>query len=239
MSETRAALISGGNRGIGLEIGRQLMRAGYQVALGARDPGAGQQAADAFAAEGLEPAVVPLDVTYGASAEAAVAETYRLFGRIDVLVNNAGILIDRPTEDGANSVARIPIDIVNATFQTNTIGALRLTQACLPVMQAAGYGRIVNMSSGLGQLSDMSGGMLAYRMSKVAMNAMTATLAAELGQGPIKVNAMAPGWVRTDMGGANASRSVEEGADTAVWLAQLPEDGPTGKFFQDREEIAW
>ena len=239
MSETRAALISGGNRGIGLEIGRQLKRAGYQVALGSRDPEAGRQAAESFVTEGLEPAVIPLDVTYAQSVEAAVQETQRLFGRIDVLVNNAGILLDRPTDDGGNSVANIPIDIVNATLQTNAVGALRLTQACLPIMQAANYGRIVNISSGLGQLSDMGGGMVAYRMSKVALNAMTATLAAELGSGSIKVNAMAPGWVRTDMGGANASRSVEEGADTAVWLAQLPDDGPSGKFFQDREEIAW
>ncbi|MEO1264368.1 MAG: SDR family oxidoreductase [Pseudomonadota bacterium] len=239
MSDTRVALISGGNRGIGLEIGRQLARAGYLVALGARDEAAGAAATRDLASEGLETAAVPLDVSYADSVDQSIAHVRDLFGRLDVLVNNAGVLMDRPADEGATSVARIPIDMVSATFATNTIGALRLTQAALPMMQEGGYGRIVNMSSGLGQLSDMGAGMVAYRMSKAALNAMTRTLAAELGPEPIKVNAMAPGWVRTDMGGPTATRSVEEGADTAVWLAQLPDDGPTGGFFMDREEIDW
>ena len=126
-----------------------------------------------------------------------------------------------------------------ATFSTNVIGPLALTQAAIPIMRRQGYGRIVNLSSGLGQLSDMGGSYAGYRMSKAALNALTRTVAAELGDAPIKINAMCPGWVRTEMGGPDAHRSVEEGAQTAVWLATLGADGPSGGFFRDREPIAW
>jgi NAD(P)-dependent dehydrogenase (short-subunit alcohol dehydrogenase family) len=125
------------------------------------------------------------------------------------------------------------------TFKTNTLGPLQLIQAVVPHMKARGYGRIVNLSSGAGQLADMGGGFPAYRMSKAALNALTRIAAAELGPGDIKINAMCPGWVKTAMGGPGATRSVEKGAETAVWLATLPADGPTGGFFRDRKPIPW
>ncbi|MEO1206593.1 MAG: SDR family oxidoreductase [Pseudomonadota bacterium] len=238
MSDTRIALVSGANRGIGLEIVRQLSREGIMTALGARDLEAGQKAADTLASEGLEPAPVALDVTDPESVKQAVERTIHLFGRIDILVNNAGILID-PELDEGGSVAETPIEIVQQTFEVNTLGPLRLMQAVLPHMTEARYGRIVNMSSGLGQLSDMGGGRLAYRLSKTALNALTRTAAAEVTGGDIKINAMCPGWVRTDMGGPNAALSVEEGAQTAVWLSMLDGDGPSGGFFRGEMPIPW
>lgn len=238
MSDTRVALVSGGNRGIGLEIVRQLCREGIMTVLGARSLAAAQEAADTLASEGLEPAPVELDVTESDSVKAAVEHTIHLFGRLDILVNNAGVLLDPAIDDGG-SVAEVPIDLVQTTLDTNTVGALRMMQAVLPIMQDAGYGRIVNMSSGLGQLADMGPGRVAYRMSKTALNAITRTAASETSAGDIKINAMCPGWVRTDMGGPNATRSVEEGADTAVWLALVPDDGPNGGFFRDRKPIVW
>jgi NAD(P)-dependent dehydrogenase (short-subunit alcohol dehydrogenase family) len=124
-------------------------------------------------------------------------------------------------------------------FETNVIGALAVTQACLPLMRANGYGRIVNLSSELGQLASMGTGTPAYRVSKAGLNALTRTLAAELAGTNIKVNTISPGWVRSDMGGPSAPRTLEQGADTAVWLATLPDDGPSGGFFKDRNPIAW
>lgn len=239
MSGTKVALISGGNRGIGLEIARQLARQGLMVAIGARNAAEGQIAADDLRAEGLDPVVLALDVTDQASVMRTVNSLRELFGRCDVLVNNAGILLDRTPGEGFTATADTAIADVHRTFEVNTIGPLRLIQAVLPLMSEQGYGRIVNMSSGLGQLANMGGGSVAYRMSKAALNALTRTLAAELGEGPIKVNAVAPGWVRTEMGGPSAVKTVEEGADTPVWLATVPEDGPTGGFFEDRKPIAW
>ena len=239
MTETRVALVSGGNRGIGLEIARQLARAGIIVAIGSRNAAEGQIAADHLKSEGLEPVVVPLDVTRDDSVTAAIDQLDDLFGRCDILVNNSGILLDRVPGESQINVPDVLIEDVRRTLEVNTIGALRLIQAVLPVMQRHHYGRIVNMSSGLGQLSGMGGGSPAYRMSKAALNVITLTLAAELGDGPIKVNSASPGWVRTEMGGPNAERTVEEGADTPVWLALLEADGPTGGFFEDRKPIAW
>ena len=162
----------------------------------------------------------------------------RRFGRIDVLVNNAGILKEGFSPEDA-SVFEAPIDLVMQTFATNTVGPLRLIEAIVPGMRERGYGRVVNLSSGAGQLSDMGSGFPAYRMSKAALNALTRLTAAELGPGGVKINAMCPGWVRTDMGGPNATRTVEKGAETAVWLATLPADGPSGGFFRDRKPIPW
>jgi NAD(P)-dependent dehydrogenase (short-subunit alcohol dehydrogenase family) len=238
MAETRIALVSGASRGIGLEIVRQLSRQGIIAVLGARDIEKGKAAGATLASEGLEPPVVRLDVTDAESVRAAVAEVLDLFGRVDILVNNAGILREGFTPEDA-SVLDITADIVMETYLTNAVGPLRLIQAVVPEMKRLGYGRVVNVSSGAGQLSEMSAGFPAYRMSKAALNALTRLTAAELASLPIKVNAMCPGWVKTDMGGPNATRPVEKGAETAVWLAMLPEDGPTGGFFRDMKPIAW
>ncbi|MGF1651211.1 MAG: SDR family oxidoreductase [Hyphomicrobiaceae bacterium] len=239
MAVTRVALITGANRGIGLEIAGQLARSGYLIALGCRDEASGLEAQKHLAREGLDAAVVPLDVTYATSVAAAMKLVDDLFGRLDVLVNNAGVLLDSERGGPKTSVRDVPIDVVKATFDVNVLGALRLTQAALPRMEANHYGRVVNLSSGLGQLADMQGGMPAYRMSKAALNALTRITAAEVAADRIKVNAAIPGWVRTRMGGPDADLTVAQGADTAVWLATLPEDGPTGGLFKDRSPVAW
>jgi NAD(P)-dependent dehydrogenase (short-subunit alcohol dehydrogenase family) len=238
MLERRVALVSGGNRGIGLEVVRQLGKLGMIAVLGSRDPDKGATAAGRLASAGVEAPVVALDVTDAGSIAAAVADVVERFGRIDVLVNNAGIALDG-SRSPVSSVLEVSPEIVARTLDANTLGPLRLIQAVVPAMQARGYGRIVNVSSGLGQISGMGGSWPGYRMSKAALNALTRIFAAEVGSANIKVNAVSPGWVRTDMGGQEAPRSVAQGADTIVWLATLPDDGPSGLFFEDRKPIAW
>jgi NAD(P)-dependent dehydrogenase (short-subunit alcohol dehydrogenase family) len=155
-----------------------------------------------------------------------------------VLVNNAAIIADGSGGFHASVLDTVSGDL-RRTFETNVLGPLRLIQAAVPVMRKQGYGRIVNISSGAGQLAEMGSGFPAYRMSKAALNALTRITAAELRDANIKVNAVCPGWVRTDMGGSDADRSVAEGAETPVWLATLPDNGPTGEFFRDRKPIPW
>jgi NAD(P)-dependent dehydrogenase (short-subunit alcohol dehydrogenase family) len=238
MAVTRVALVSGGNRGIGIEIARQLARRGTMVVIGSRDVEKGQTAAQTIIDEGYPTEVVRLDITDGNSVAAAVEDIVRRHGRIDILVNNAAILIDGPG-GFKSSLFELKADTARKTFETNVLGPLRLTQAVVPIMERNGYGRIVNLSSGAGQLSDMRSGFPAYRMSKTALNALTRITASELASTNIKVNAVCPGWVRTDMGGAEAERPVEIGAETPVWLATLPENGPTGGFFRDKRPIPW
>ena len=239
MADTRTALVTGGNRGIGFEVAQQLARMGILTAIGSRSLANGEEAATQLVAEGLEPVVVQLDVTSDESVRDAVNKVNHLFGRIDILVNNAGILLERSSNNTVGSVVDVPIEKVLETFDVNTLGPLRMIQAILPSMLEVGYGRIVNLSSGLGQLSEMGAGHTAYRLSKAALNALTRTAATDIGLGNIKVNTMCPGWVRTDMGGLDAARTVSEGAETAIWLATLPEDGPTGGYFRDKKPIAW
>jgi NAD(P)-dependent dehydrogenase (short-subunit alcohol dehydrogenase family) len=235
MSTRRVALVTGANRGIGLEIARQLAAAELRVLLGCRDPGKSEAAVAQLAREGLAVSALALDVSDPAGIGRARSVIEQEFGRLDVLVNNAGILIDPK----GVSLQLLDAEILRATLETNLIGAMRTTQALLPLMLRGGYGRIVNLSSGLGQLEQMQAGTPAYRISKTALNALTRILAAELAGTNVKINAMCPGWVRTDMGGAQAERSVEEGADTALWLATLADDGPSGGFFRDRAPIPW
>ncbi|MCU0953709.1 MAG: SDR family oxidoreductase [Hyphomicrobium sp.] len=238
MTDKRVALISGANRGIGLEAARQLARKGVLVVIGSRDLDKGQAAAQSIMDEGYPAEVVRLDVTDGASIASAVEEIARRHGRIDILVNNAAILVDGPG-GFKSSLFELRADTARQTWETNVLGPLRLTQAVVPIMQRNGYGRIVNLSSGAGQLSDMRSGFPAYRLSKTALNALTRITASELASTNIKVNAVCPGWVRTEMGGAEAERPVEVGAETPVWLATLPENGPTGGFFRDLRPIPW
>jgi NAD(P)-dependent dehydrogenase (short-subunit alcohol dehydrogenase family) len=227
------ALISGANRGIGREIARQLAELGHHVIVTARDADAAAEAAAALSDGGrLLLQAEQLDVTDPGSVESLGERVRREPGRLDVLVNNAGVM----GEVGTN-VATAPLDDAHYTVETNLFGAWRLTQAVIPLLRRSQAARIVNVSSGAGQLSDMNGGYPGYRVSKAALNALTRVLSNE--EHGILVNSMCPGWVRTDMGGAGASRSVEEGADTAVWLATLPDDGPTGGFFRNREPIPW
>jgi NAD(P)-dependent dehydrogenase (short-subunit alcohol dehydrogenase family) len=227
------ALVSGSNRGLGREIARELAELGQHVIVTARDPRAARETAEELADAGrlsVQPA--QLDVADPASV-AALGERVRSDpARLDVLVNNAGVMGDE-----ASNAATAALDDARRTMEINLFGAWRLTQALLLLLRKSPSARIVNVSSGAGQLSDMNGGYPGYRLSKTALNALTRVLANE--EPSILVNAMCPGWVRTDMGGAGAPRSVEEGSDTAVWLATLPDDGPTGGFFRNRQPIPW
>jgi len=231
MDEQRIAVVTGGNRGIGLEICRQLARLGLKVVLTARVE---EKARDA--ASGLEGDVIPfpLDVTEPAGVERLTGFLERELGGIDVLVNNAGVFLDR--HFGGLTV---PLDAVHESLEVNVVGPWALSQAVVPLMRKRRYGRIVNVSSGLGAMSEMMGGYASYRVSKLALNGLTRILADELHGTNILVNTMCPGWVQTEMGGEGAPRPVEKGADTAVWLATLPDGGPTGGFFRDRRQIPW
>ncbi len=233
-SDRPVALVSGSSRGIGREIARQLAERGYHVIVTARDGSAAERAVAELGGAGGELTAAELDVTDAASVERLRERVEAGPGRLDVLVNNAGVIGDT----GA-SVATADLEAVKSTLETNLFGAWRLTQALLPLLRCSGAGRVVNVSTGMGQLAEMGTGAPAYRISKTALNALTRVLANEEGGAGILVNCLNPGWVKTDMGGAGAPRTVEEGADTAVWLATLPEGGPTGGFFKDREAIPW
>jgi NAD(P)-dependent dehydrogenase (short-subunit alcohol dehydrogenase family) len=229
-SDRPVAVVTGANRGIGLEVTRQLAERGYLAVLGSRDPDTGRRAA-----RGLElDSVVPrqLDVSDDDSVRAAAQWVEGSLGRADVLVNNAAILYD--TENRAVDVS---LDVVRKGLETNLFGAWRMAQALLPLMQRSPHPRIVNVSSGGGSLASMGGGTPAYSVSKASLNALTRLLAGEL-RGRVLVNSVCPGWVATDMGGPGG-RPVADGAAGVVWVATLPYDGPTGGFFRDGREVPW
>ncbi|MGH9360676.1 MAG: SDR family oxidoreductase [Thermoanaerobaculia bacterium] len=235
MPQPRVALVTGGNRGIGFEICRQLAARGLTVVLTARDEEKGRRAADELSGSGTGSVLFRrLDVTDAEAPARVVAEVEVELGGVDVLVNNAGVLLDR-----GYGAADISMGVASETFAVNFFGAWRLCQAVVPGMRERGYGRIVNVSSGMGQMTGMGGGYPAYRLSKLALNGLTRILAAELGGSNVLVNSMSPGWVQTEMGGANAPTSAAEGADTAVWLATLADRGPTGGFFERRRPVEW
>jgi NAD(P)-dependent dehydrogenase (short-subunit alcohol dehydrogenase family) len=229
MSEMRTVLVTGANKGIGLEIARQLTARGMRVFMAVRNRAAGDEVA--AGTPGAE--VITLDVSQPASIHAGVAELTSRVDRLDVLVNNAGILLDDST-----GVLELTIDTLWQTLETNLAGPLRLTQACLPLLRKSHAPRVINMSSTAGQLA---GGLQdwapAYSISKTALNSLTQHFAAALPA--FAVNAVSPGWVRTEMGGDAAPLSVAQGADTTVWLATEAPQSLTGKFLREREEIAW
>jgi NAD(P)-dependent dehydrogenase (short-subunit alcohol dehydrogenase family) len=233
-SPPRIAVVSGANRGIGFEICRGLARQGVHTILTGRDARKAQAAANKLAAEGLDVRHHQLDVTDPESVERLRAFVVAEYGRLDILVNNAALYIDN-----RHSLLTVDLDVMQRTMDTNVYGPLRLVQAFVPLMKKAGYGRVVNVSSGIGELSSLGPSYPAYRLSKIVLNLHTRVLAGELRGTGILVNAMCPGWVRTEMGGPSAPRSPEEGADTAIWLATLPDDGPHGQFFRDRKVIPW
>lgn len=239
-SVPRVALVTGGNRGIGKEIARQLALQGLHVLIGCRDADKGRSAALELGRAGATVHPEAVDVSSRSSIEALMARVKAKYGRLDVLVNNAGILLDRGI-----SVLDVEEAAMRQTFETNFFGALHLMQAAIPLMKAHHYGRIVNVSSGLGAFEiyqgsfGLEGESAAYRISKTMLNALTCLAAHEVDSREIKINAVCPGRVRTDMGGEDAPLSAAEGADTAVWLATLDEEGPSGGFFRDRASIAW
>lgn len=230
----RVALVTGANRGIGLETCRQLAELGFHVVLGSRDAKQGESAARSLQARTLDVEPHQLDVTDPASVHAIAEHVERELGGADVLVNNAAILLDEDRD-----VLGVPIDDFRASMETNVYGALRMCQAFVPGMRRRGYGRVVNVSSGAGQLASMTSYAPPYSMSKTALNALTRLVAYAARAGDILVNSVDPGWVRTDMGGSAAPRSVEQGAKGIVWCATLPTGGPTGGFFRDGRPIPW
>jgi NAD(P)-dependent dehydrogenase (short-subunit alcohol dehydrogenase family) len=234
--ETRVALVTGGNRGIGLEVCRQLSGLGYRVVVAARDRRRAEEAAQSLDGWAQGDVIgVALDVTDDESVRAAFVEAVKRYGAVDVLVNNAGIAIDGPEHRGSTP----DLAKVRHTLETNLFGAWRCAAEAIPVMRARGYGRIVNLSSTMASLQlTQAPSSPAYRVSKAGVNMLTRVLAAEVEGDGILVNAASPGYTRTDMS-PDAERPVEQGADTPVWLATLPDDGPTGGFFYEREPLEW
>ena len=240
--EKRIALVTGANKGIGFEVARQLARKGFRVFLGARNREAGRAAAEKLRREGEKErnheghdvvTVLQIDVADAASVERAAEEFSRHSDYLDVLVNNAGILLD-----GDKDVLTATPETLETTLRTNTLGALLVAQAFVPFLKKSGAPRIVNVSSGGGQLAGGADGWApAYCISKTALNGVTAQLATALPK--FAVNSVCPGWVRTDMGGPNATRSVGEGATGIVWLAADAPQNQTSKFFRDRKVIPW
>jgi NAD(P)-dependent dehydrogenase (short-subunit alcohol dehydrogenase family) len=228
------ALVTGANRGIGLEVCRQLATRGFAVLLTARDADKARTATRKLGKVGrIEP--LPLDVADANSIKEAAAAVASRYGRFDVLINNAAI-----NYDTWQTVENADINgTVMETITTNVLGPWRVCQAFLPLLRKSQAGRIVNVSSESGSFADMGAGPPAYQITKAALNALTRTLAGELRNARILVNAVCPGWVATDMGGAGAPRSVSEGAAGIVWAATLPDDGPSGGFFRDGEPLPW
>ena len=241
-SEKRVALVTGANRGIGLEIARQLAEKGLTVVMGARDRQKGLTAQRLLVDRGLDAHFTLLDVTNATSILAAVGRITDTYSRLDVLVNNAGIMID-----GDTNVLELSLGVLHNTMETNAFGPLLLSQSCAQLMGKHQYGRIVNISSTLGSLADIVNPESAhtgvqspaYRLSKTLLNGITALLAKELRRQNILVNAVCPGWVRTELGGPQAPISPEQAAKTPVWLATLPDNGPTGGFFREQQPLAW
>jgi NAD(P)-dependent dehydrogenase (short-subunit alcohol dehydrogenase family) len=230
----RIVLITGGNRGIGFETAKQLAGRGFHVVIAARNEASGLKAAKAIQTTQGKLTSLSLDVSHSESIHAAAKNFAATADHLDVLINNAGIYPDEGL-----TILNVSRDRMVQTFQTNTFGALEVTQAFLPYLRKSSAPRVINVSSGYGQLDGLSADVPSYCLSKLAINGLTIMLAEALQGDGIAVNSMCPGWVRTDMGGANATRSVEEGADTAVWLAAEASHELSGKFFRDRKEIPW
>jgi NAD(P)-dependent dehydrogenase (short-subunit alcohol dehydrogenase family) len=232
MRQKKIAIVTGANRGIGYEVCRQLAESGYQVILTARNREKGKKAAEILLNDGLDVKFRQVDISDRQSITNFATNLGSL--PIHILVNNAAIYYD-----SYNLAVKPDFILAEEAIQTNVLGAWRMITAILPLMKSVPDARIVNVSSASGMMEGMGGGAPAYSLTKAALNVLTIKLAAELSQTGIKVNAVCPGWVRTDMGGSNAPRSVEQGAKGIVWAATLPYDGPTGGFFRDGKRLPW
>ena len=229
----RVALVSGANRGIGLQVVRELADRGFVAVSGSRDGERGRAAVSPLVAAGLAVEVVTLDVTSDDSVAGAIAAIGERWGRLDVLVNNAAVHYDT-----GQHASTADMTVVGEALETNVVGAWRLARAAVPLIRASGGGRIVNVSSESGSLASMGASTPAYAVSKAALNALTRVLAAELRRDRILVNSVCPGWVATDMGGSGG-RPIAEGAASVLWAVDLPDDGPTGGFFRDGQPVPW
>lgn len=231
----RTALITGGNKGIGKEIARQLAQRGFAVFIGARDRVKGREASEELCREGYESTFIDLDVTDPVSIKQACGTFSQKADHLDVLVNNAAIL-----EDHGEDIIKLNTEMLDRTLKSNVVGPILIIQDFLPYLQKSPTGgRIINVSSGAGALTSMNTYAPAYSISKTALNAVTKQFAGALKNKQIAVNCVDPGWVRTDMGGPNASRPVEKGAETIVWLATDAPQSETGKFWHDKQEVEW
>ncbi|MCK4855406.1 MAG: SDR family oxidoreductase [Bacteroidales bacterium] len=229
----KIALISGANRGIGLETGKQLLELGWNVVFTARNMHEGRPLINKLREKWKSAWFHQLDVTDEQSISDVAEYVEDTCGRLDVLINNAGIMIEEN-----HKIMNVELDDMHKTMATNLYGPLMLTRTMLPFFKDSKDARVINVSSRMGQLSGMEGGHAAYRISKAALNALTIVMAKELEDDGIRVNTICPGWVRTDMGGPDANKSIEKGADTAVWLATADKI-ENGKFYADRKVIPW
>jgi len=235
----RTAIVTGANRGVGKEIAKQLVLLGERVILTSRDEARGKRVIAELKQE--IGAIIPgeliyyqLDVTSCESIQRLYRFVVSEYSTVDALINNAAVLLDQ-----CGRLLQTPLNVYRATMETNLYGPLRLCQTFIPMMLERNYGRVVNVSSGAGQVKDMINDMTAYRLSKLALNGLTLMLANSVEGTNVLVNAGCPGWVRTDMGSPNAPRSPAEGAEGIVWLATLPDGGPQGGFFRDKQLIGW
>ncbi|OWV35685.1 short-chain dehydrogenase [Bacillus spizizenii] len=232
--DKQVVLVTGGNRGIGYELAKQLGVNGFKVILASRDPVLGPEAAQKLRASGLDVSFVLIDVEDKESIRQAVITVNEQYGRLDVLINNAGVYLDKNEK-----LLYMDPSILEKTMAINFFGAYHVMRSFIPLMEKQGYGRIINVSSEYGAVSEMSDqGVGAYKLSKLALNGLTRLAAAEI-KGDIKINAVDPGWVSTDMGGPSAPRTPKEAAESILWLATTEPDGPNGEFFRDRERIDW
>ncbi|MEF8703048.1 MAG: SDR family NAD(P)-dependent oxidoreductase [Candidatus Accumulibacter sp. UW26] len=241
MLAQKLAVVTGAARGIGFAVARDLAATGCLVLMVGRGAEAIENAARELQERGLRVLPHVADVTDASAVAALAARLRREFGRLDILINNAGVLLEAKdfVAPQAASVFVVDPQVVVATHACNTLAPLRLIQSVVPLMRENGWGRIVNVSSSMGQLAEMGGFWPAYRMSKTALNALTRLTAKELAGSPIKINAVCPGWCRTAMVGDDATRSADQGAQGIVWAALLPDDGPSGGFFRDGKPIDW
>lgn len=235
----RTAIVTGANRGVGRGVVKKLAALGYRTILTSRNERKGQQTQAEIKTElgaGLAGELVyrQLDVTVPESIQRLHDFVVTEYGAADVLVNNAAVLLDQ-----CGRLLQTPLDTFRATLETNLYGPLLLCQTFLPLMLERNYGRVVNVSSGAGQIGEMLNDMTAYRLSKIALNGLTLMLADSVKGTNVLVNAGCPGWVRTEMGSPEAPRSIDEGAESIVWLATLPDSGPHGGFFRDGQQIPW
>jgi len=234
----KIAIVTGANRGLGFATSEALAKRGFKVIMAMRHPEKSQKDINALTMKNLDVVAMRLDLSQEKSINEFVEQVRKEFSVVDVLINNAGVLID--SEDGGNgNLFKTRSSTILKTFNVNTLGPFLLTQKIFPMMRQEGYGRIVNVSSGMAQLSQRQSASAAYRISKTALNMVTNLFATEAEGHDICVNSVSPGWVRTDMGGPNAERSIEQGIKGIIWAATLPKGGANGGFFRDGEQIPW